>query len=221
MKKQTIYLVKHGKTDANIQNIYQGRGINPPINEAGRNQAYALARYLEKEAGNVKTIYTSPLQRAMDTMAIIAHALSQKRERGVDGQILPKMIIERDLAEIDHGDWDGKTLEKVKKRWPKISSAWWRGNQNLVKFPNGESVRGARRRVKSAFNRILEDHLEEQIIIVAHGGVNALILSNILKTTFFRPIRQSNACINIIERQIENKNESFKIALMNSTAHLL
>lgn len=220
MKKQTIYLVRHGETDANLNSIYQGCRFNPPLNETGAAQILCLANFLMKEAPDVRTVYTSPFQRTLDSMAIIANALSQKRERGVDGQILPKMIIERNLAEIDHGDWDGKTLEKVKKRWPKIANLWWHGNQNLVKFPNGESIKSARKRVKAAFNRILEDNFEEQIIIVAHGGVNALILSHILKTTFFRPIRQSNACINIIERQIENKNDSFKIALMNGTAHL-
>lgn len=220
MKKQTIYLVRHGETDANLNSIYQGCRFNPPLNETGAAQILCLANFLVKEAPDVRTIYTSPFQRTLDSMAIIANALSQKGERGIDGRLLPRMLIERGLAEIDHGDWDGYTFKKVKKRWPAISKQWQDGNQNLVKFPNGESVRGARKRVKNALNRILENDLEKQIIIVAHGGVNALILSHILETTFFRSIRQSNACLNIIERQIENKKESFKIALMNSTAHL-
>lgn len=218
--KQTIYLVRHGETDANVQNIYQGRGFDPPSNETGRDQVYRLAAFLEKEAGDTNTIYTSPLKRAMDTMAIIAHVLSKEGRLDSEGRLLPRMIIERDLYEIDHGDWDGKTYDYVKKIWPAIAGTWWHGNQNLVEFPNGESIVGARERVIAQFTKILEKNTEEKIIIVAHGGTNALILAHLLKTTFFRPIKQSNACLNIIERQMENGMESFKIALMNGTAHL-
>lgn len=220
MQTQTIYLVRHGETDANLNSIYQGCRFNPPLNKTGAAQILCLANFLAKEAPDVRTIYTSPFQRTLDSMAIIANALSQKGEKGIDGRLLPRMLIERGLAEIDHGDWDGYTFKTVRKRWPAISKQWQEGNQNLVKFPNGDNIKNARKKAVNAFNRILEDNFEEQIIIVAHGGVNALILSNILNTTFFRPIRQSNACVNIIERRIENKKESFKIALMNSTAHL-
>ena len=219
--KQTIYLVRHGETDANVKSIYQGRGFDPPLNENGRGQVYRLADFLAKEATDTKIIYTSPLRRTMDTMAIIAHVLSQKGDRDSEGQLLPRMIIERGLAEIDHGDWDGKTIDEVKKIWPGILGLWQQGNQNFVEFPYGESVMKARERILSGFERILDKNCEEKIIIVAHGGTNSLILAHILKTTFFRPILQSNACLNIIERNFENDKNDFKIALMNGTAHLL
>ena len=214
MQTQLIYLVRHGETDANLQNIYQ-------------EQVYKLAECLKNEAGKVNAIYASPLERALETAAILAHVLSNEHSNlknirvDDEGVTLPQIIIERGLAEIDHGDWDGKTVDEVKAIWPKILETWQNGNQNLVKFPNGDSVRSARKRVKSAFDNILNKNNEEKIIIVSHGGTNALILSHLLKTTYFRPIRQSNACLNIIERKIENNKNEFRILLMNSTAHLL
>ena len=218
--KQTIYLVRHGETDPNVKNTYQGKTLDPGLNEKGRKQVYRLALYLEKEVGNVKTIYTSPMRRALDTMAIIAHILSKPGKKGPDGQILPKMIIEPGLAEIDHGAWDGKTAEEVKKIWPEIFETWQSGNQNRVEFPGGESVVRARKRVFAGFQNILKNDSGEKIIIAAHGGANALILAKILKAPLFKPIRQSNACLNIIERNFENNKNDLKIALMNGPTHL-
>lgn len=216
METQLIYLVRHGETDANLQNIYQGRSIDQHLNANGLEQAGKLALFLAKEAAGVNKIYTSPMMRAMDTMAVIADALSAENKRGSDGQILPKMIIEHDLEEIDHGDWDGKTPQEVIEIWPDVVKEWWYGDPTKVKFPGGESVKQAKRRAWHTFKKIALENYPNNVIISAHGGINSMILGAIKKQKF-RTFKQVNTCLNIIEH---HGNAKFKAKLINFSDHL-
>lgn len=220
MKTQLIYLLRHGRTKANYDDIYQGKKIDFPLDETGVMQAQKLGQYLLQHGHEIKQIYSSPAKRAMETSTIVAHILSSRGTKDPEGNLEPVMFVNRDLNEIDHGEWDGKTPAEVKVIWPKIVKNWWYGDQEKVRFPGGESIKAARRRILSAVKFILRDQYEN-IAIVAHGGVNSIWLANLLDSKSFRPIRQFNTCINIIERSIEGRRQDFNISLINGTEHLL
>ena len=73
----TIVLVRHGETDWNRDNRFQGHA-DPPLNDNGRAQARSLAS--ELSARTYEAAYTSPLRRAYETAAIVA-ARSRPRTR--------------------------------------------------------------------------------------------------------------------------------------------
>jgi broad specificity phosphatase PhoE len=58
---KTLYLIRHGETDANAKGIMQGRGINPPLSIKGRRQALELGKRF-KETPEIELIVVSSLQ---------------------------------------------------------------------------------------------------------------------------------------------------------------
>ena len=95
-----LVVVRHGQTDWNVEERYQGQ-LDLPLNAVGRTQAEALKRRL---AGTqFDTAYSSPLRRAFETAQIIAGELP--------------LIADTRLSEIHHGDWQGKTKADIEERW--------------------------------------------------------------------------------------------------------
>src|SRR5947209_18922800 len=68
----TIVMVRHGETDWNRENRFQGRA-DPPLNDTGRAQAVELAEQLLAEGA--AALYTSPLRRARETAVIVGEGL--------------------------------------------------------------------------------------------------------------------------------------------------
>lgn len=217
MKTQYIYLARHGETDANKNGIYQGIGLNQSLNQAGKPQVELLGKFLRKRKVNIAAIYTSPTQRTLETASILAHILSKPGMENAEGIAQPEIIIEQNLHEIDHGDWDGKTFQEVQNLHPDMIELWWSSNPMSLQFPNGEKVSKARTRILNAFDRMRKKNTEKNIMVVAHGGTNSMWLSSIFGSKKFRCIKQDNSCLNIVE----SAHDQLKITLLNSTAHLL
>jgi broad specificity phosphatase PhoE len=149
----TILLARHGETDWNRDNRFQGHA-DPPLNTAGREQARALADALSGEP--LAAVYTSPLRRAAETAEIVAapHGL---RVGPVDG-----------LREVDVGSWEGLTRAELEERQPEQFRRW------LVKreqgWEDGETYEEMGRRVLPALLGLVERHPGERILAVTHGG---------------------------------------------------
>jgi len=148
-KSRTLILVRHGLTDWNVEGRYQGR-LDIPLNAAGRKQAEALRTQLEKTPFG--SVYSSPLQRAFETAQIIARGKPIRRD-------------ER-LAEIDHGDWQGKTHQEIAAQWPHQWCAW-KSYPDRFTPPGGESIAEVQSRVRE-FLAEIED---QAILCVSHGVV--------------------------------------------------
>lgn len=88
-----IYLIRHGETDWNRQMRFQGRE-NVPLNDAGITQAKACGKALAGRG--ITVVYTSPLQRAVDTGMEIAMRTGLTP---ADVHVMPELI-ERDLGEF-------------------------------------------------------------------------------------------------------------------------
>ncbi len=138
-----LLLVRHAETEWNREGRWQGHA-DPPLNEAGRAQAHALARSLAGE--EVDAIYTSDLRRAAETAEILAVSLGHPTIR------------DPDLREIDVGSWSGLTRAEVAERYP----GW--------ETHDGESTDALQARVVAAVRRIAERHPGGQVLIVTHGG---------------------------------------------------
>ncbi len=138
-----LLLVRHAETDWNRDGRWQGHA-DPPLNEAGRAQARALAETLADE--QVEAIYTSDLRRAAETAEVLGAALGRP--------VTP----DSDLREIDVGSWSGLTREEVTERFPD-----WETH-------DGESLEDLQARVVGAVRRIAERHPDGQVLIVTHGG---------------------------------------------------
>jgi broad specificity phosphatase PhoE/ribonuclease HI len=147
-----LLLVRHGQTELSAQRRYSGRG-NPALNEVGRRQAGAVARYLAQRGG-ITAVLASPLQRAYDTAAPAAKALGLQ------------MIVDDDLVETDFGAWEGLTFAEAAQRDPELHRRWLRDTSTLP--PGGESFDSVHRRVRRARDRIVAQHGGATVLVVSH-----------------------------------------------------
>ncbi len=197
-----VYLVRHGESTWNAERRWQG-AMDPPLSAAGRVQADRLAVALK--AIPLHVVYCSPLQRAKDTATAIAasHALSAESIS--------------DLREIAFGEWESLGDEEVQQRYGALRQEWFR-RPDQTQIPGAESLAQGRERAMAAMRSIVGRHPDDQVAVVAHGGMKKLILLTLLGAplaSFWR-LSQSNACINIVEFD----NARGRILAVNDTTHL-
>ncbi|KKU40005.1 MAG: Phosphoglycerate mutase, partial [Candidatus Azambacteria bacterium GW2011_GWE2_46_45] len=190
-----IILVRHGETEANRLGIYQGKITDHFLNLTGNRQAEAVAKTLKDF--QIEKIYSSTSMRAIET----AENINDYHEKSI--------FATGKLLEIDHGLFDGKTLEQVKAKYPKILETWW-NHPEKVKFPKGETLKGAHRRVTQFINDVINDMTRKirsgndsgNVLVVSHGGAITLMLMSILEIPLrnFRKFpRISNTGVTLIK----------------------
>lgn len=171
-KKVTIYLIRHGETDWNLQGRVQGSTDNP-LNAKGREQASAIASQLATVS--MDHIYSSGLTRAVQT----AEAFKGKAPH------TPQPM----LNERSFGIYEGKVEKDVAKDWtPRLSNL----NDDME---GGESLASIAKRVGQAAREIVQRHPGGTIMIVAHGGVNPLVIGELIGLApekAIKEIRQGN-----------------------------
>jgi broad specificity phosphatase PhoE len=155
---KTITLVRHGTTENNEKNIWQGRADHP-LNGTGRNEAELLAEHLQSEAFEI--IFHSPLTRALHTAEIIG-----KKHQAVY-QSLPELI------EMDLGDFDGMSHADILENHFEEHQRWiW---DVTAPIPGGESFCQVFERVQPAVAKILAAPYKS-ILVVGHAIVNRALM---------------------------------------------
>ncbi len=196
-----IYLVRHGETAWNREELFRGQ-TDIPLNARGRRQARAVARALGSALPY--TVYSSPLKRAMATAAAIAG--SARAVRILDG-----------LTDMHFGQWEGLSVSRVKSRYPDQFQCW-KDQPHKVRIPEGETLAAVRRRSVEALGSVIRKHAKGTIVLVAHRVINKLLMLEVLQlpNRRFWDIQQDNACINMIEYE----HEQFRVRFLNDTCHV-
>ena len=179
-----IVLVRHGETEEAMRGRCCGR-IDPPLSRDGlRDMSYAR----ECLSGlAVAAVYASPRRRAVDS----ARAL----------EVEAPLTVDERLREIDFGCLEGLTFQEIAARHPGIWRQWIE-SPTEVAFPQGETFRAFADRVDLAVDDLLARHQGHTIAIVAHGGVNRLILARALQLDLRRmfALQQSCGSVSVIDR---------------------
>ena len=148
----TIVLVRHGETDWNRDNRFQGHA-DPPLNDSGRAQARALAG--ELKGRGLAAVYTSPLRRASETASILG------AELGLEP------IADASLMEVDVGSWSGLTRTEVEERFPAGFARWLEYGHG---WNDGETYDDLGARVVTGLTAIAGRHDGAAVLAVTHGG---------------------------------------------------
>ena len=148
-----VLLIRHGENDYVRKNRLAGRKPGVHLNEAGHAQAQAVAEILA--GAPIKAVYSSPIERAIETAEPIAQALKLE-------------VIPRDgLMETDYGDWQDKTLKSLRRRklWKVVQ-----GRPSMARFPQGESFAEAQLRICQEIQALVAKHGERDILVcVSHA----------------------------------------------------
>jgi broad specificity phosphatase PhoE len=201
-----LILVRHGESVWNKEGKVQG-SQNPVLSKKGKQQAELLARRFEDIINNIEVIYSSPLVRAYETAKIITRY----------NENIP--IYTHDaLREIELGEWEEKTIEKIKKQYPGMLEKWY-SEPLSVKVPGGETILEFKHRVTDVLDNIVKKHYHQnKVLVVTHGGVISIYIAYLLEMNLNKiwSIMVKNTAVNIINFY----NHMFTITLFNDTYHL-
>ncbi|MGN1088951.1 MAG: histidine phosphatase family protein [Huintestinicola sp.] len=154
MKGYRLSILRHGRTAANEKGIYIGK-TDLPLSEEGKQQLRDM--YEDYEYPRVQKVYTSPLERAVQS----AEILFPDRE----------MTVVDDLREMDFGVFENVPAEELVNL--DTYKKWLKGGLDNPP-PNGESLRNMMVRCYGALNDILMDMMKEGIThagVMTHSGI--------------------------------------------------
>lgn len=165
-KAHRIVLWRHGQTDWNINNRFQGHS-DIPLNDVGVYQAQRAAQLL---AGMKPTgIISSDLQRAIATAQALADLVRLPVE------------VDQDLRETNGGHWEGKTGEENRET-DSANFLRWIDGDNSPAGAIGERRTEVAERAVGAINNALAKGGEGQLLIVTtHGGTSRCVLGKLLE----------------------------------------
>jgi len=200
----TLYLIRHGETEGSETKRYKGT-IDVPLSKKGVMQMEQLLKYIVKEIKNcsnppsppllkggkgglLSAVYCSDLSRAVKSAEIIA------RPHSLNPIIVPS------LRERNFGLWEGMSFDEIREKYP-IEFDAWAGNPLKFSPMGGESTMEMKERVIGAFDTIITNHKGENVAMIAHGGVNRIVLCHLMGVpleNIFR-IEQDYGALNIVE----------------------
>jgi len=156
----TFLIARHGETDWNREERYQGQA-DPPLNEAGRAQAAELAEKLDADA--IDAVYASDLRRASETAEIVGARLGLPVEE------------ELGLREIDVGSWQGLTKAEIDGR-PWDGETYDQHSERVLRALRAIAARHPHARVLvvshgGSLRRVQQVVLGEPLPVVAHCSV--------------------------------------------------
>ena len=146
-------MIRHGQSEANFMGCFAGH-MDSPATELGLKQAKLAAEYIA-ENYKVGAIYSSDLKRAAAVGEAVARATG-----------LP-MHPDKKLREIDAGDWEGVSFEKLVNEFPAYT-VWCKDIGNSV-CDGGESVAQLQQRIVGRLREIAEMHPDETVVITTHA----------------------------------------------------
>jgi probable phosphoglycerate mutase len=150
--KTTLFIVRHGLTEWNVQHRLQGHK-NSPLTSTGRCQALEVKQRLADL--EIHKVYVSPLERALETMQLII------ADRDVE---IVKMT---GLKEISLGPWEGKTKKETQQSHPLEYGQFWK-KQNDFYLQGAETYQQLQERVVKTIQYIFSMEKNSNVLVVSH-----------------------------------------------------
>ena len=198
-----LCVIRHGQSRWNVEGRIQGQ-LDVPLSARGEAEAEATAVRLREMP--LAAVYASPLTRARSTAEVVArrHALSVR--------LVPA------LTEIDHGDWQGRTLQEVASADPDRLRLW-SSLPGRVRMPGGEGLFDVRQRAAAALTGIAAAHPGETVAVVSHEVVIKVIVAEVVGLDYdhLSRIEIDNAALTVIAYA---DGLPPRLLTLNDTAHL-
>lgn len=133
-------------------------------------------------------LYASDLRRAQETARILG------RHLGLEPALEPS------FREVDLGRWAGLDLREIEARFPGLIEQRFRDPESF-RPPGGESLGDAAERVLKRLGQLEDAHRGGSFAVVAHGGVNRIILAQALGLSLggIVSLEQDFGCLNVVD----------------------
>ncbi len=147
-----LLLIRHATNDMMESGVLAGCTPGVHLNAQGRTEAEALARRLAQV--EITAIYTSPLERALETAEIIAAPHNMP------------VTVREGLGEVRCGRWTGQKIERLRRR------RLWRQVQivpSMSRLPGGESMFEVQMRMRAELEHLCTAHPRQTVAVVSHA----------------------------------------------------
>lgn len=164
-----VYLIRHGKTQWNLESRYQGANGDSPLLKDSYREIELLASSLQRIP--FEHAYTSPLKRARVTAQALFNHLNPEIPLTIDSR----------LKEFNLGKMEGMHFEDVAAKWPEVLKNFRhhpdKYDESLVE---GESFLEVIARFRAAIEEYCRQYPNGNILVISHGAalnaaINALI----------------------------------------------
>jgi probable phosphomutase (TIGR03848 family) len=159
----TVFLLVRHAVTSHTGHKLTGWAPGVHLSEDGLAQAEAVAEQLAKAP--IKAIYSSPIERTLETAQAVA-----SRHR-IEVQVLD------DIGEVQYGTWTNRSLKTLArtKLWAKVQ-----GFPSAARFPGGETLREVQARAIAELERIQARHPKQMVCVVSHADVIKLVVAHYL-----------------------------------------
>lgn len=152
----TIDLLRHGEVDGDA--VYRG-STDDPLTDIGWQQMVAALT----DKNNWDMVISSPLQRCREFAELVAEEDDINLE------------IDKSFQEIDFGQWEGLSPDKILKEDADKLKSWWQ-SPTRVTPPDGEDFHDFQARILKSLKQIIESNKGGNILLITHAGVIRVIL---------------------------------------------
>jgi len=189
-------LLRHGQTLWNAEKRIQGSG-NSELTPAGIAASRMWGRYLLTSGTDWNRIICSPLQRARETAELVNEVLQLPLQQ------------DEGIREQNWGDWEGRTIEEIKRDNPGQLHALVRDGWEF-RPPGGESRSELLARVLDSLRNSSVRWPQENLLVISHLGVIKSLLYHIDGRNFLPQ-----------EPKIVHKNRFYTIGLRQNTFSII
>ncbi len=174
-----LYCIRHPEVENAAKKVFNG-SIDVDLSKNGYTQANKLKEFFKNK--NIKIIFSSPLKRCLRTAEIIQESINCE------------LKVDNRLKERNFGIFESLSWKEIEQKYPFEASNFLK-NPFDFKIRNGESFHDVYKRVLSFLE---EFNYANDTLIVAHGGVNRVIIKYFmgLKDEKILSISQDFACVN-------------------------
>lgn len=204
-----VYLIRHGKTEWNLQSRYQGAHGDSPLLESSYHEIEQLAKSLQDTP--IAHVYASPLKRAQVTAQTLITHLKRPIPLTIDSR----------LKEFNLGKMEGMHFEEVAKKWPtNLHNFRHHPDKYDANLIESESFEQVINRVGSAIKEFCRLNPDQNIVVVSHGAaLNATI--NALIGTPLAHLKDRGGLSNTSTTILTTEDaEHFKLEQWNDTSYL-
>lgn len=193
-------LIRHA-TNNTVGKVLAGRTQGIHLNEEGQQQARNLVQQLAHVP--IEAIYSSPLERAVETALPLAQAIKLET------------IVNDDFLEINFGEWNGRSFEDLNKD-PQFQL--FNSFRSCTRIPGGELMLEAQARIVNGIATLRKKHPTETVAIFSHADLIKAAIAYYagIHLDMFQRIEISPASVSIISID----DYTAKIHLLNHTGEI-
>ncbi len=203
LSSKKIYLIRHGQTDFNLNNIVQGSGVNSSLNDRGRAQGKAFFEAYKNIPFD--KIYISALKRTQESIQdFIDLGIRYEAFSG--------------LNEISWGMREGEKITINEDKYYHTMLRQWELGETSLRIEKGESPEDVVVRMRPAIDHIMSHDDENTILICMHGRAIRILLTMLLNYPLksMDMFEHENLCLYVLNQT----NSMFSVEQHCNTDHL-